>query len=103
MKLLAVGQKMEEYPNVPTFNDLGYAGNYIAWAAIAAPKGLPEEIREKLQAVTEKISKDPEFVNALKNVGFGIDYLDGAAFKQEVDKQYSDMQDFLKAMNLAVQ
>lgn len=103
LKLLAVGDKMEEYPDVPTFAELGYEGNYMAWAAIAAPKGVPDDIKAKLQAVTEKIAKNPEFIKALENVGYTINYLDGAAFKQEVDKQYVEMQTLLKAMNLAVQ
>ncbi len=103
LKLLAVGDKMEEYPDVPTFAELGYEGNYMAWAAIAAPKGVPDDIKAKLQAVTEKIANNPEFIKALENVGYTINYLDGAAFKQEVDKQYVEMQTLLKAMNLAVQ
>lgn len=103
LKLLAVGQKMEEYPDVPTFAELGYEGNYMAWAAIAAPKGVPDEIKAKLQAVTEKISQNPEFIKALQNVGFDINYKDGASFKQDVDAQYIEMQKLLQVMGLAVQ
>lgn len=103
LKLLAVGEKMEAYPTVPTFNELGYEGAYTAWAAIVAPKGLPAEIREKLQAVTEKICQDPEFIKALENVGYTINYLDGAAMKEKVDAQYLDMQKLLNEMELAVQ
>lgn len=103
LKLLAVGEKTDEYPGVPTFNELGYEGNYTAWASIVAPKGIPADIRQKLQDVTEKICKDPEFIKALQNVGFDINFLDGTTMKKDVDVQYTEMQKLLKEMGLAVQ
>lgn len=102
LKLLAVGTKMEEYPNVPTFNDLGYKGNFIAWAGIAAPKGTPDNVKQKLEEVTKKIAENPEFIKALENVGFDINFADGASLKKDVDAQYIDMQELLKEMNLSV-
>ncbi len=102
LKLLAVGTKMEEHPEVPTFNELGYDGNFIAWAGIAAPKGIPADVKQKLEEVTKKIAENPEFIKALENVGFDIGYEDGASLKKDVDAQYVEMQQLLKEMNLAV-
>lgn len=100
LKLLAQGAKSEDFPDVPTFSELGYAGDYYGWSAIVLPKGTPQEIVDKLTAVSDKISKDPEFIKAVTNLGFIVDNTSGTQFKKEFEEQYSVMEEVLKHANI---
>ncbi len=98
LKLLALGSKSEKYPDVPSFADLGYKGTFYAWSGIVVPKGVPQEIIDKLAAVSDKISKDPEYIKAIENLGFKPDNTSGAQWKKEVMSQYADMKVLLQEL-----
>lgn len=91
LKILALGTKNDAYPDVPTFEELGYKGNYFGWSGIVIPHGAPQEIKDKLIAVTDKISKNPDFIKAINNLGFTLDNTSGDAWKKQVDAQYEEM------------
>ena len=80
LKILAIGTKSDVYPNAPTFAEQGYEGNYYGWAGIAAPKGTPKEILDRLAAISEEIVKDPEYIKAIKNMNATPDYSTGEAW-----------------------
>src|SRR6201992_2892290 len=40
--------RLADYPNVPTFKDLGYRLEATNWFGLAAPAGLPKEIAQKV-------------------------------------------------------
>ncbi|RRD69176.1 MULTISPECIES: tripartite tricarboxylate transporter substrate binding protein [unclassified Desulfovibrio] len=102
MKILAMGTKSELYPEAPTFSELGYQGNYYGWGGIVAPKGTPKEILEKLGKVTEEITKNPEFVKAIKNMQASPDYTSGEAWVKQIKDQYGEMKQVLTDMGIAV-
>jgi tripartite-type tricarboxylate transporter receptor subunit TctC len=64
LKPLAIGslQRLPQYPDLPTLHESGLV-NFQAgsWYGLAAPKGTPPEIIEKLSAETQKIFGDPAF------------------------------------------
>ncbi|MDU4959970.1 MAG: tripartite tricarboxylate transporter substrate binding protein [Sporomusaceae bacterium] len=80
LRALAVsGQKRLDDPvlgNVPTFleQDLDIVSDY--WYAIAAPKGLPSNIKEKLAANFKTIILSSQFKATTARLGQQIDYLD---------------------------
>ena len=98
LKILAIGAKSDKYPDVPTFAELGYKGNYYGWSGIVIPKGAPQEIKDKLIAVTDKISKDPEFIKAITNLGFTPDNTSGLEWQKQVDAQYQEMHTVLNEL-----
>jgi tripartite-type tricarboxylate transporter receptor subunit TctC len=63
LKLLGVGskQRLPQYPNTPAIAETlpGYEAG--SWYGLAAPKGTPREIVEKLSAETQKIFSAPAF------------------------------------------
>lgn len=95
LKLLALGTKNDKYPNVPSFEEQGYKGSYYGWSGIVLPAGAPQEIVDRIIEVTEKISKDPAFIEAITNLGFVPNVKVGAEWKAEVDAQYAEMHDVL--------
>ncbi len=100
LKILAIGAKSNKYPNVQTFAEQGYAGNYYGWSGIVVPKGVPDEIKQKLIAVSEKIAKDPDFIRTVESLGFQADATSGEEWKKQVRAQYDEMQITLKALGI---
>ena len=60
-------------PDVPTMEELGFKGVTVySWQAVAAPKGLPPEIKAKLQAAIVTALNDPTVKPRLLELGFEI-------------------------------
>ncbi len=76
-RALVMNQKLDDFPNVPTFADYGIEGNFEGWAGIFAPKGVPQEVVDKLIAATTKVMKDPQVLKAYANMGALVDFRQG--------------------------
>jgi tripartite-type tricarboxylate transporter receptor subunit TctC len=60
-------------PNVPSLEELGIKDtNVYSWQAIAAPRGLPADIRSKLHAAIVSSLNDPQIKPKLLDLGFEI-------------------------------
>ncbi len=60
-------------PEVPTMDELGYKGVLVtSWQAIAAPKGLPADIKAKLHEAVVAGLNDPAVKTKLLDLGFEI-------------------------------
>jgi len=60
-------------PNVPSLQELGIKdANVYSWQAIAAPRGLPVDIKNKLQAAIAAALNDPQVKPKLLELGFEI-------------------------------
>lgn len=77
-------------PNIPTFAEQGYNIESASLRGIAAPKGLPPEIREKLVTAVAKAAADPEYIKKAGELFAPIRYLapkEYAVELQNTDKQ----------------
>ena len=70
------------------------------WAGIAAPKGTPKEILDRLAAISEEIVKDPEYIKAIKNMNATPDYSTGEAWMKQLKEQYAEMNKVLTDLGL---
>jgi tripartite-type tricarboxylate transporter receptor subunit TctC len=60
-------------PNVPTLSESGVKDAEVySWQAVAAPKGLPADVKSKLLAAMTESLKDPEVAKKLTDLGFEI-------------------------------
>jgi tripartite-type tricarboxylate transporter receptor subunit TctC len=60
-------------PDVPTMDESGFKGVTVySWQAVAAPKGLPPDIKAKLHAAIVAALNDPAVKPKLLEVGFEI-------------------------------
>jgi tripartite-type tricarboxylate transporter receptor subunit TctC len=100
LKILAIGTKSEKFPAAKTFDELGFKGNYFGWGGIAIPKGAPQEIIDKLTAITEEITKDPEFIKAIKNMNAKPDFTPGTKWKKDLNDQYAEMTQVLTNLGM---
>ena len=60
-------------PEVPTMQELGFKGVTVySWQALAAPKGLPADIKAKLHDAVVAGLNDPQIKTRLLDLGFEI-------------------------------
>jgi tripartite-type tricarboxylate transporter receptor subunit TctC len=75
LKALAVtGDKRSAVlPDVPTLGEAGVKGaDVFSWQAVAAPKGLPKDVKDKLHGALVKALADPDLQKTLTEQGFEI-------------------------------
>ncbi len=62
-------------PNVPTLAESGLKDfNVVAWQAIAAPKGLPADVKAALQKALKAVIDDPAVVEKMAATGFDVSW-----------------------------
>src|SRR4029450_3951184 len=75
LKALAItgDKRSTALPDVPTLAESGVQGvDVFSWQAVAAPKGLPPDVRSKLHGALVKALQDPELVKTFSEQGFEI-------------------------------
>jgi tripartite-type tricarboxylate transporter receptor subunit TctC len=76
LKALAIAgkQRSETMPDVPTFAEAGLPSYYSGtWFGILAPKGTPQNIRDRINSATTRVLKDPEVQASFKKLGVVTD------------------------------
>ncbi|AJY47467.1 tripartite tricarboxylate transporter substrate binding protein [Martelella endophytica] len=107
LKMLGVmdTKRFDLFPDVPTFNEALGAGTNTtmrAWAAIAGPADLPEDVTAQLVDVFTAVAADPEFQQAMKNQGIMPSTLVGdqvSEMMQQDDEMYAKLIADTKAAN----
>jgi tripartite-type tricarboxylate transporter receptor subunit TctC len=75
LKALAVtGDKRSAVlPDVPTLSEAGVKGaDVFSWQGVAAPKGLPKDVKDKLHGAMVKALQDPEVAKNLNDQGIEV-------------------------------
>ncbi|QEM83749.1 tripartite tricarboxylate transporter substrate binding protein [Halomonas binhaiensis] len=71
LKALAMtyDQRSDSLPDVPTFQESGYDLTLTVWRGIAAPKGIPDEVRQKWVEAIQQIVEDGSYSETAANLG----------------------------------
>ena len=97
IRVLATGgnQRLSDpvFTNIPTFKEQGIDIIGNNWYGIAAPKGLPVEVKNKLTEGFAKMINDPEFQKNMENIGFKVTYQD---FNESQEKWLTESQKLKK-------
>ncbi|EIW15632.1 MULTISPECIES: tripartite tricarboxylate transporter substrate binding protein [Pelosinus] len=79
VRVLAVTseQRMSDpvFAEVPTFKEQGLDIVISNWYGVAAPKEMPDEVKDKLAEGFKAIISDPQFIKNMTNIGMQVDYL----------------------------
>jgi len=73
-------QRIEAFPQVPTFKELGYDIEYFIWAGMFAPRGTPEPVVKVLRDGVRKAVEDPDFKATMAKIDSPVQYLDAPEF-----------------------
>ena len=85
MKLLAVtaDKRDPSVPGVPTLTEAGVPGiEVFSWQAFVAPKGLPQNVKDRLQPALIAAIRHPETVKRFNELGFEVVGNSPAEFNQ---------------------
>ena len=90
------------FPNIPTFKEAtGSSFTLDAWGGVGAPKGLPNDVNEKLVQAIKRVYDSNEFKDVMMKAGKGITYKGPKEFFEflaEMDKNYGNV---MKAVGIA--
>ncbi|MFZ4289826.1 Bug family tripartite tricarboxylate transporter substrate binding protein [Variovorax sp. HJSM1_2] len=94
IKAIAVttAKRSAQLPNVPTLAESGYPDvNMDTWLVLAAPKGLPVEVKAKLEKALAAAMADPD--TRAKVTGMGMDpaFSDGKATSELINRELPTM------------
>jgi tripartite-type tricarboxylate transporter receptor subunit TctC len=104
VRSLAVMDKSRSslFPNVPTLKEaIGSDWATGAWRGIAAPKGLPENVRARLEASVKKAYDSKEYKDFMAQRGFGTLWGNGTEFASFMAKADADMKAVMTAVGIA--
>lgn len=90
------------FKDIPTLKEVaGIDYSVGAWRGIAAPKGLPKDIADKLTAELKKVNASKEFLEFMANRGFGVKWADQAGFAKFMAEGDAKMKTAMTAAGLA--
>ena len=75
-------ERIEALPEVPSTVENGFNVTYTKPRGFFAPAGTDPAILEYISSKMAEVCEMPEFVEAMANLGFTVDYVDGAAAKE---------------------
>jgi tripartite-type tricarboxylate transporter receptor subunit TctC len=90
LKILAVQspERSPYFPDVPTTKEQGFDSLTVSWwTGLSVAAGTPDYVVKKWDALIAKASKDPVFINQLKNIQVVPAYLGADAFAAAVKKE----------------
>lgn len=89
------------YPNVPTLKEAtGSNWGTGAWRGVAAPKGLPADIRTRLETALKKVYDSKEYQEFMASRGFGVIWANGEEFGRFMAKGDGDMKAVMTAVGI---
>lgn len=96
--LAVTGEKrLEAYPDVPTFKELGYETIVQGtWFGFAAPKGVDKEKIQILEAAVKEAIESPEVIETFNKSKIVIEYKGSGSLDKVIAKEYTDLAKLVK-------
>jgi tripartite-type tricarboxylate transporter receptor subunit TctC len=67
---LMAEQRLDAFPEVPTFRELGTDWSMGTWRGLALPKGVPQERVERLSAAVRTVVTSEAYLSFMRSAGF---------------------------------
>jgi tripartite-type tricarboxylate transporter receptor subunit TctC len=101
IKVLVATAELPSFPGVPTLEQLGYG----PWHAeqlycVAAPKGTPKPVLDKLEAVFEQVANDKSFINLMAKVGADVKFVSRTEASRRYAQWVEDLRPLVKDLGL---
>jgi tripartite-type tricarboxylate transporter receptor subunit TctC len=86
VRILAVSsaKRINIWPDVPTMEESGIDLEFEQWRGIAAPKGTPKAVVDKLSPLVKKAVESKEWIDFASSLGSTPQYRDPATFEKFV-------------------
>ncbi len=83
-------------PNIPTFIEQGYNMESASLRGLAAPRGLPEDVRAKLVKAVSQAAADPAYIKQAGEMFAPVRYLPPEAYRKELENSEKDLRQLWK-------
>lgn len=91
-------------PNVPTATEAGYPDvQYSTWFAIAAPAGIPDDVRKKLTAAIKQSMTDKALRKQFEDNGYEPEYGSPAQFQERVVEEIKRLKTIASNAHISIQ
>lgn len=103
MRILGVmaEQRLEAFPDVPTFRESGTDLAIGTWRGIFVPKRTPADVVETLRRVARATAEEQAFRDTLKKLNLTWAYLDGPQFAEQVQAEDATFKALMTRIGLA--
>ncbi len=86
--LIQFAEKRVGNLNFPTTKEMGFDRSISHWQGLIAPKGLPQEVLDKLGSVVREIVQSPEFAAELAKMSTNAEWMGPEQFKTFFEKEF---------------
>ncbi len=103
LRCLAVmsGERLPEYPDIPTVSESGIAWEAVGWRGLLLPKGTPEPVVNVLNEAFREILAGEAYREFMGKNGFGIVIREPADFGTFLAKEDAQWQTVIEAAGFA--
>ncbi|MDN5346926.1 MAG: putative tricarboxylic transport rane protein [Clostridia bacterium] len=100
LKILSVSseKRLDSFPDVPTYKEMGYDFVAYHWRGIVGPKGMPQEVVDILYQKLKQAIEDPEFQKYIKSVEMISWPVSPSEFDKEIREFTAATQEVVKAI-----
>lgn len=90
-------QRMKKYPDLPTVAEfLGEDYEIVTWYGLSGPKGMPQEVTEKISEAVKKALSDPKLSQLLQSMDADVSHVGPEGYSAFVEAESKKW----KALNL---
>ena len=94
-------QRLNNFPDIPTFREQGYDFDSYTWFSLSGPPGLPAAIAERLNAEVARIVTMPDVAQRLNRDGLIPEPMSMTNFKSFIDSETARWTPVLHQVGLA--
>jgi putative tricarboxylic transport membrane protein len=99
---VAASDRLPEFPDSPTFAELGYAGleDELIWRGFAFRKGVPDDIQRWYDSLIRKVLADPRWHESWQGEAVNLRYRVQDAFEKIVARDREEFRAYLGRLDL---
>lgn len=79
-------ERIEEYPDVPTFKEQNVDWVMGGWRGLGLPHGVPADIKKKIAEAVYKVVHSDQFLDFMKQAGFDARWQDAPEFARTLEE-----------------
>jgi tripartite-type tricarboxylate transporter receptor subunit TctC len=102
IRVLAVcaEKRLDLAPDIPTVIELGYEMPYDSSLGLFGPKGLPEGLVKEIQDLVGTITKEPQFIDRMRDMSIQVAFRDAATYQKVVFRDRDNLENFFRQQGL---
>ncbi len=95
LAVVASDQRLPDFPEVPTFKELGYELEESMWRGLAVRQGTPVEITDYLSVLLGEIAADPRWPDFCRQVYSLPEFSSGPSLAERIDEEVNETRTLL--------